>query len=95
MADDDEIKNWNKPWPAFTYTSNDDKIKEFEFIYDASSRHIMGQGFENGLIKKNGKWVYPHDYPVDGLDPEFVFHSFEDTRLQNMRFKNDYATFET
>ena len=28
-----------------------------------------------------------HDYPVDGLDPEFVFHSFEDTRLQDRRFK--------
>jgi len=83
----DEIKNWNTPWSAFSFTDYNYKFKEYGVMLSKQvSETEWLEGLKMNLEKKNGKWVYPHDYPVDGLDPEFIFHSYEDSRLQNRRF---------
>ena len=82
------IKNWNRPWSAFTFADYNIKGKEFGVWTGMQARDTPWlNGVKIGFQKRNGKWVFSHDYPVDGLDPEFVFHSFEDSRLQDRRFK--------
>ena len=73
MADDDEIKNWNKPWPAFTYTSNDDKIGGIRVLSTMQFRDTSWvKGLKMGLIKKT-KVKFPTTIQWMGLIPNLCF----------------------